>query len=187
MSKSPLFTSNREKRLWIWVIAALIAILLSLGFAGELSGVLFNEQSTAALFILGCLLVLATVVTQGLTKRPSRNQIGIFLGIVAVYLLVFVRFSIPAERSHLIEYGVVALLIFEALIERRNQGRSVPIPSILAIVVTSAIGVVDESIQAFLPNRVFDPRDMLFNGLAAVMAVASSTALRWDKSRGYKG
>lgn len=184
MSKSPCFTSNREKRLWIWVIAALLAILLSLGFAGELSGLLFNEQRAVALFILGCLLVLATVVTQGLSKRPSRTQIGIFLGIVAVYLLVFVRMSIPAERSHLIEYGVVSLLIYEALNERRSQGRSVPIPSILAIVVTSAIGVVDESIQVFLPNRVFDPRDMLFNGLAAVMAVTSSIGLRWAKNRG---
>ena len=32
------------------------------------------------------------------------------MGIAATYLLVFVRMAIPTERSHLIEYGVVAVL-----------------------------------------------------------------------------
>jgi len=45
------------------------------------------------------------------------------------------------------------------------------------------IGVLDECIQAFLPNRVFDPLDILFNALAAVMAVVASAALTWARRR----
>ena len=33
-----------------------------------------------------------------------------------------------------------------------------------------------QCIQAFLPSRVFDPRDILYNVVAAVMAVAAGVA-----------
>ena len=41
--------------------------------------------------------------------------------------------------------------------------------------------MLDEGIQAFLPSRVFDPQDMLFNVLAAAMAVAAGAALAWAR------
>jgi VanZ family protein len=57
------------------------------------------------------------------------------------------------------------------------------VPALLAVLAASLIGLVDENIQAFLPNRAYDERDLLFNVLAAVMAVAASMALtrarRW--------
>ena len=43
------------------------------------------------------------------------------------------------------------------------------------------VGVLDECIQLLLPSRVFDPVDMLFNALAAVMAVGASSALHWAR------
>ena len=89
--------------------------------------------------------------------RPDGVEIAVALGVVAAYLLVFVRMSIPTERSHLIEYGVVALFMHEALTERVHQGRHVAAPALLAVLV----GVIDECIQLVLPNRVFDPLDML--------------------------
>lgn len=47
--------------------------------------------------------------------------------------------------------------------------------------------VFDETIQLVLPSRVFDPINMLFNVLAAVMAVAASSALRWARERNSRG
>jgi VanZ family protein len=78
---------------------------------------------------------------------------------------------------------VVAAFVHEALIERRNQGRHVPLPGLLAIVATMLVGVVDECIQLLLPSRVFDWFDMLFNFLAALMAVSAGAALRWARDR----
>ena len=89
--------------------------------------------------------------------------------------------SIPAERSHLIGYDVVAVFIFEALTERAKNGRRVPAPARLAIVLTSLIGALDETAQLFLPSRVFDWKDILFNSLAAIMAVATSGAIGWAR------
>ena len=89
--------------------------------------------------------------------------------------------ALETERSHLIEYGVVALLIYEALTERASQGRRVPVPALLAFLAAVVVGVVDEGIQWFVPVRVFDPLDILFNALAAFMAVAGSVALAWAR------
>ena len=181
------FTSVRERRLWGWTLAAVAAIYSTLGLASTLAGVLGESSLGPGLFVLSCLLVLVAVVTQGLGTRPGGAEIGVALGIAAVYLLVFTRMSIPAERSHLIEYGVVALLAREALVERASQGKRVPAPALLAVLLTVPVSVLDEGIQLFLPSRVFDPVDMLFNGVAAVMAVLSASALAWARKRRAAG
>ena len=89
----------------------------------------------------------------------------------------------PVEALHLVEYSVVAVFIYEALTERASQGRRVPAPALLALLAASLIGVLDECIQAFVPNRVFDPVDMLFNFVAVVMAIIASLALGWARRR----
>ena len=85
------------------------------------------------------------------------------------------------ERTHLMEYGVVGVFIYAALTERASQGRHVPVPALLAMLATTLLGAFDEGIQAMLPSRVFDPMDMLFNFLAAVMSVAASATLGWAR------
>jgi len=162
-------------------VAAVLAIYSTLGLAGTLAGVLGESPLGPALFVVSLLLIVGAAGTQGLRTRPGTPEIVVALGIAAVYLLLFTRMSIPAERSHLIEYGVIALLVREALVERVKQGRLLPAPAFLAVLLTVPVSLVDESIQALVPNRVFDPVDMLFNALAAVMAVASASALRWAR------
>lgn len=179
-----LFSSPRERRLWIWTAAAVVAIYSTIPLAGSLIRVLPDENQAGFLFVVGMLLIGATIVVEGLKIRLSGAEIGIALGIVAVYLLAIVRLGISvAERSHLIEYGVVAVFIHQALLERASQGRNVRVPAVLAIAATTMIGVLDECIQFFMPNRVFDPIDMGQNFLAAFTAVLASMALGWARRR----
>ncbi len=108
------------------------------------------------------------------------------LGVTAVYGMVVVRMGIgPEERTHLFEYGLVAVLLHQALGERRRNGRRVPAPALQAIALTALLGWLDEGIQALLPDRVYDLRDVGTNAVAAVMAVVASAALararRWDR------
>ncbi len=104
---------------------------------------------------------------------------GLALGVVAVYVFVFARMGSPVERSHLLEYSVVALLIHEALEERASNGRRVPLPGAIAVLLTFLLGVLDEGIQLAIPSRVFDPVDIGFNLLAAVLAVGGRVILSW--------
>ena len=179
-----LFASKRERQLWLWTLVIVLAIYSTLGLASRWAATLGQyDFFGVGLFLLGCFLVLATVITQGLKVRPSGLEIAVALGITAVYILLFVRMAIPTERSHLVEYGVVAVFIYEALLERASQGRHVPAPWLLAIVAATLVGAVDELIQLFIPSRVFDPVDIFFNTLAAVTAVAATSALRWARQR----
>lgn len=158
-----------------------VAIYSTLGWLPTLAKFLRDRGLIDGVFMLGLILIGTAILAQGLRWRPHGAEIGVALGIVAAYLLVFARMAIPEERTHLIEYGVVAVFVNEALTERASQGRDVPVPALLAVLATAMVGLLDECIQAFLPNRVFDYRDILFNGLAAVMAVAASVALAWAR------
>ena len=183
-----LFSSRRERRLWAWTLLVVVAIYSTLGLAWTLAGALrdsglLDRSLPVLMFLMGMVLVGATIVTRGLKVRPGGVEVAVALGVATAYFMVFVRIAILEERSHLIEYSVVAGLIHEALTERASQGRRVPLPALLAFLAAALIGVLDEGIQAFLPSRVFDPQDMLFNVLAAAMAVAAGAALAWARRR----
>jgi hypothetical protein len=181
----PFFSSARERRLWLWTLAVVGAIYATLGLPTKLVGVLFKEDLFGAIFFYAFLLIGVAILTQGLKMRPRGFEIGVGLGAAAVYLMVFSRLGIP-ERTHLFEYGVLALFMYEALTERAGNGRRVPIPALLAIGATALIGALDEGIQALLPNRVFDLIDILFNAFAGLMAVLASVALAWARRLGNK-
>jgi hypothetical protein len=177
------FTSDRERRLWLWTLVVVVAIFSTLGLARTLAGVLRENSLLGWAFGLGMLLVGAAVFTQRVKTRPSWSELGVWLGVAAAYLMVAVRMANPAERTQLIEYGVVAVLIHEALSERRRHGRPVPAPTLLAFGATALLGLLDECVQALLPSRVFDLRDIVFNPLAAFMAVAGKASLEGARRR----
>ena len=174
------FATRRERRLWTWTLALVLTIFATLGLASTLAEVLYNQGLSAVVFLTVMALVGLAILTQGLKTRPGGIEIGIGLGIAAVYLMVFLRLTIP-ERSHLIEYGVVAVFIYEALTERASHGRFVPVPAILAILLSSMIGVIDEIVQLFLPSRHFDKDDILFNLLASSMSIIAMVILGWGR------
>ncbi len=179
-----LFSSRRERRLWLWTLAVVVAIYSTLGLAGTLAAALREygllDASTLGLFAM--FLLGTTILTLGLKVRPGGVEIAVMLGVAFAYLLLVLRSTyLPEERTHLMEYGVVGVFIHAALAERASQGRRVPLAPVVAVVLTAALGAVDEGIQWFLPNRVFDPVDMLFNLLAGATSVAAVVALGWAR------
>lgn len=181
------FASARERRLWAATAAIVVAIYSTLGLARTLAGALRSRGLLDLGFGIAVVLVVAAVVALGLQSRSGGVEIGVAAGIAAAYLLVFVRMGIAEERTHLIEYGVLAAFLHAALSERSRRGRPVPRPALLAVAAASLLGVVDEAIQAVLPSRVFDPIDIGFNVLASVMAVTAAVALGWARRRRRKG
>lgn len=176
----PFFSSKREQRLWIWTLALVVAIYSTLGLASTLAPFLYNQNVSAVAFLFCMLLVGLTILTQGLKTRPRGIEIGVGLGIAVVYFMVFFRLTMP-ERSHLMEYSVVAVFVYEALTERKLQGRPVPLTALTAILATSLIGTIDEFIQLVIPQRHFDWTDILFNFLAALMATVAMVVLGWTR------
>lgn len=146
------------------------------------------EGLLAALFGLGFGGAIVATVANGLRSGRGR-ELWIGTGVVAVYLMVFVRLNLsPAERTHLFEYGVVAVLIYEALLERAREGGRVLMPGPTAVLAGACLGWLDEGLQLLSPTRVYDLQDVGVNALAALLAVSATWGLRWARrGRGTKG
>lgn len=178
----PLFTSSREKQFWLWALAVLAAIFSTL-FLGQPLAELFGDQNIqAAIFLLVMFLVGVAILIHAIKTKPSKVELTIWFGIVAVYVMFILRLGLP-ERSHLMEYSVLAIFIHKAITERVNQGKLIPRPALVAALFTSLIGVLDECIQIFLPDRVFDTNDIIFNGMAVAMAIGTRVFLAWVRKR----
>ena len=175
------FSSKRERHLWGWALVVIVAIYIAADLVRTLADTLRESgqlESASILFSSGMFLIGAMILIQGLRERGRGFEVGFALGVVAITVIGFARGITEAERSHLIEYAVLALIVHEALVERKSQGRRVPVPALLAIVGTTMVGVLDECIQFFLPSRTFDWFDIGFDLLASLLAVGSSTGLR---------
>ena len=177
-----IFTSTHEKRLWLGVFVVTATIYSTLFISQPLAKLLSDQNVHAAFFLLGMFLVGAAVVVHALKTKPSNIELSVLLGIIALYVMFFLRLGLP-ERSHLIEYSVLAIFIHKALVERAIQGKKIPRPALYALIIAFSIGLLDECIQIFLPNRVFDINDIYFNGIAVTMAIGSTLVLSWLRKR----
>ena len=177
----PFFTSDRERRLWIWTLIVVAAIYSTLGPAQVLVTILRERNLLRFSFALLLLLIGVAIIWRWVKQPLGWREIGVWLAAAAVYTFAFFRVDSLEERTHLIEYSLVAILIYQALLERTRRGRHVPYPAALAFGATVALGFLDESIQAILPRRVFDLVDVGFNTLAAFIAIIVSIALGWAR------
>ncbi|MBD3163162.1 MAG: VanZ family protein [Candidatus Latescibacteria bacterium] len=174
------FTSARERRLWYWVLAVLVAIYSTVGLAGTVAQALQGQGLLGVAFGLAFLVVAMAVAGIALHRRPKAVEVWVAIAVVTVYAMIIVRMGVgPVERTHLFEYGLLAVLIHQALLERRRNEASVRGPALLAIVTTALLGWGDEGLQAMLPNRVYDLRDVGINALAGVVATTASATLAW--------
>lgn len=170
------FTSPREKKLWLWTFLAFGAIIGSLFMGQPLAEQLRNQNIQAFIFVTGMLLSATAILIHGLRTKPDKIELSILIGVFAVYSMFFFRLGAP-ERSHLIEYSVLAIFLHKAF-QERSKAKSLGLPpAFLAMALGITIGILDEFIQIFLPNRVFDPMDIIFNCFAVIMAIGVSLLL----------
>jgi hypothetical protein len=124
-----------------------------------------------------CFAATAVGVLVAFLRSPAlrRPRVLAALGVVTgAYALVVTPMESPEEKLHFLEYGVVALLAFAAApVGWSHLGRLAG-----AALFTLAAGWLDEGIQAVLPSRYYDLRDVGFNALAGVMALAALELVR---------
>ena len=171
------FRSQREKNFWIASAVTVVIIFATIGLSTSFVGFIEHWGLLTPLFLAGMVLVGLTVLVAGIDYRPGGIELMIILGAAALYFLLFIRMSVPQERTHLIEYGVLSVFIFEAISERNDRGRII-VSAVAAIALSSLIGILDELIQIWVPHRYFDPIDILFNFLASLMSVSVVGVIR---------
>ncbi len=162
------FTSPKEKRLWLCAGLVMVAIAFTLMPAIPFAQVLQDQNIQAVLFLAGMLLVALMTILYGFSKPTGFRQSAVtLLGMLAAYVLLFLRLGL-AERSHLIEYAVLSIFIHRALEERSNNGKGPAKTRWIAFLLALTISLLDEGIQYFVPHRIFDLNDIIFNSMVIV-------------------
>ena len=128
--------------------------------------------------IVALIIFLAVVfVKKKYICKPSTYFL-LFL-VVAGYFWGMTLLSIPEERLHFIEYGVLSFLIYRALVLDFKNGQAY----VAAFVITSFIGLGDEGIQYLLPNRYYQFKDVCLNSASAALGLALIYVMCRDKKR----
>ena len=137
------FSSKRERRLWSALVIVLIAIYATLAHVPAIAAILRERNELTGSMFVGLLVAMVVNTVLFIRKRPGRAEIAVWVGILMVYLTAWLRIGIasPEERTHLFEYSLVAALVHEALLERRENGRRVPAPALLALVISIGLGL----------------------------------------------
>lgn len=165
----------KTKKIIDWLIlAGYVAFIYSTlsvapSFSRTLSKLLGrNFNISVSIFIL--ILVTGTIVV--FYKRLKSRRPGVYIGLAAVFftylLFIFSWTGQPAERMHLVEYGFLSYLVLRVM----DKIRPLVMKYFCVIMAVTAIGICDELIQWLLPNRVCDIKDMIFNAVSGVLALA---------------
>lgn len=188
----PAFVSPRERRLWLGAASCLLAIYATI-YPGQ-----FWLDALRGRGLLRLSILLAFTLAGGglllwaARRRPGWREWTVLAASLAAYIPFVTGLPVLQERLHFLEYGVLAGLCEAALRERwhvlrppaelrRASLATGPLAGALAL--TAAAGWVDEIIQAFVPHRVYDSRDVALNTFAGLLALAVLAARRAARAR----
>ncbi len=156
-------------RRWLITLAYLLLIYTTLSVVRPIAEYLRSagllRVTVTLLFAVGTLAALLWKYKEaGKNRMILRSLLLTVLAVIALYLP-----GLPEERLHFLTYGLLGWLICWSL---RSTGLMSPRLWLTALILVWLAGGIDELIQWFLPNRVFDVRDILFNGTAGMMGIA---------------
>ncbi|MCB0323967.1 MAG: VanZ family protein [Bdellovibrionales bacterium] len=108
-------------------------------------------------------------------RRVLRAVAVALLGGLPLVALVESLIVAPIERMHFLKYSALTFFIYFSFASPKH------IPRLFsAVLFAASFGSLEECAQYFHPERVYDPRDILLNGIAAVSgAVFVLVLLEW--------
>ncbi len=154
---------------WLVVWGYVLIIYLSLPFTPTLLSRLyrhFGRIGLETLFLGLSIFFLSGIYFFFKNSSLLATSLAIVLSIIILSLASFFL-KLPGERIHFIEYAILGIL-------SRRACRLSAWPSWLALVFVFAVGVLDEIVQALLPNRVGDFKDIWLNLAGALWGVGLS-------------
>lgn len=150
-----------------------LAVLLTIAYVEtfvlwQWLGTLLSPAAASAVPFVVTALVLAAAVGGGLVVRRRNLQVQwgiVILGIAVAIISLFLSDpQFPAKRIHIVEYGLLALVVRHAFSYRLDGARLLW----ASIVVTALLGCHEELLQGLHPLRTFGLNDIARNVAAAL-------------------
>lgn len=135
-------------RLWDKIVASIGKVALILPFL--------------SLIVVGVLIIFKIFL---LKKRYALLGAFMICAACAIFFVILRNLEFPAEKIHVIEYGLLAAIIYRSI----NKKQSLKAVYFKIFVIGFTVGFFDEIIQLFLPNRVFDVNDIFLNGSSVLL------------------
>ncbi|MFH1867582.1 MAG: VanZ family protein [Candidatus Omnitrophota bacterium] len=174
---------NLRLKQWSWVGLWTIVVYSTLYIARPASafirrgiphyGVFVN--TIVLLLALEVLFIIYAIYKSDFFKKRS-TVVFLFLA-VTIYTILISRVRLAEEKIHFIEYGLLSLLVYRALL-LDIKGWWI---YLLTFAVVFILGWVDEGIQYVLPNRVYDIRDVVMNGVGGLIGLVFIFIIESDK------
>jgi VanZ family protein len=164
---------------WLWLAAYVVAVTGSTPFTAGLAASLGSGPAGRAVLVaapVAVIGVLAALVVRGLSWAALRATVPAWGIIAGLYLVVWMLLcQRPIEGIHLAQYAVMGCLAVRALGE--TLPRRWAYPAAGGFVVASSWA--SELFQSFLPDRVYDLRDVALDGIGGLLGLA----LVWQSER----
>ena len=158
------------------IFATLGDVVLIIDVVERVVGDILSTLLSAVTLVLPTIFLVYLI----LIKKERRAWRYFLLVFVIVSLAIIQRFIYyPAEKVHLLEYGILGWMIYQAV---RVGGGGVVAGYIWTMALVSIIGTADELVQAYLPMRVFDFRDIVINFHSGILGAVLCAGLsyRWE-------
>ncbi len=174
-------SSGWNLKLWLWVLLFTILIYSTIPLARSFQKIIyasvgkeFFTYSVLFVIIAGLISILYALLFKLRVKSISQYIWLIISGGMFIFFTIHLS-HYPEEAVHLLEYGLLAYLVFKALSHRVRDWTVY----ISAVGLTAFIGTGDEFIQWLVPTRVWDYRDVQINAAAgAFFLIAISKGIR---------
>ncbi len=158
----------------ITVLALFCASVFGRWLEKQLAAYIFLIPYLAFVFVL---LILSIAIFLFLRKRRlgefriqcSRLLLSAAAGLLLSYVVVHISEGLivtPIERIHFLKYGALSIFIFFAQETGSTRRRL-----LTAFCLAGATGCLEECLQFFVPNRVFDLRDIVMNIFAVSVGI----------------
>lgn len=161
-----------RSKAWGLMVAYVAFVYSTIPVLPQVWGALLEYTEGSVRYLGIAIVVLAGIgFGIGIWRRAQgqRWRVVLALGFIApIYAYLLYEFAkFPAERLHLVEYGLMGYVVLRAL--RIDLS---PVPAYLAsFVIAVLIGVGDECIQWVLPQRFFEVKDIQLNAVSAVLGL----------------
>lgn len=172
----------RSPRGWWLALACYAAALVGSAPYARSAVVSLREWDLLGLSISSAYIVAAGVAGRQILmdrRLSDAMAFGCLVILTGVAGTLLMGISIPEERIHFLQYGFLAWLALRALEPRLEPWKL----QVVAFVGVALLGLCDELYQGWLPNRVFDWRDVGLNAIGALFTVVVWTFLQRAQHR----
>ena len=151
---------------WLMItVFYIILIYSSLPFTVDLLNLIYNFVGREKFSLYVNIILLFFIVFIIYNLRKEIRKLILLSACLLVILLVAFEIDRPAERIHFVQYGVLGFLSMRIL--KTGIYKTI----VFSLIIIFMVGTLDEIIQHFLPNRVGDVRDVIFNVLGGISGI----------------